>query len=252
MRIKFSGFARRCNRCDAIRIEPGAPQVLVDVYQTIGQPLQAFSESMQRVKGAEKRLNDAEAGRTSSLAVMEKQFRVTRAAVAAMVPTTVLPDTLKSQRTDTDKRHAILELKSAVEEHAGAAWADNLMQGEFGQKAPAAILHLTEYIEAGNALQKAKADRVSAFGPAWSAFVKYKRLVEATLGSSSRQYQGLRLRTVSASSDEAEEAEAEVEGDEADEVEADEVEADEVETDEVEADAGAPDAPESMAAPSAP
>jgi hypothetical protein len=187
-------------------LEAGAPQVLVDVYQTaVGESLQAFSDSMQAVKVAQKRVNDAGEGRASKLVEMERLFRMARSAVATIVPTTVLPATLKRQPTDTDKRDAILELMSTVQDHAGAPWADNLLQGEFGQKVPAAVEQLNEYIEAANALQKAKADRVTAFVPGWNAFLKYKRLVRDTLGSSARQYQGLRLRSVAAGESDDEE-----------------------------------------------
>src|SRR5262249_6349694 len=125
------------------------------------------------------------------------------------LPTVVLPNTLKVQPTDTDKRDAIQSLVNIVQEHAGEVWADNLLQGAFGQRAAAAVTNLNEYINASNALQKAKADRASAVEPAWDAFVSYKRLGRDTLGSSSRQYQGLRLRNVSA--DETDETDA-VEG----------------------------------------
>jgi len=255
MRVEFKVFVRLCLRCREIMLEAGAPQVLVDVYQTAGQPLETFSASMQTVKRAEKRVKDAAVGKASRLAEMDKLFRVARSAVAAMIPTTVLPETLKVQPTDTDKRDAIQELRNTLQEHAGAPWAHNLLQGEFGQKAGAVIQQLTEYVEAGNALQKAKADRASALGPGWSAFLKYKRLVHATLGASSRQYQGLRVRKISASSGGADEGEGE--GEEAEEVEGEEVEAEEVEAEEggaeeVEAEEGEAAAPESVAAPSAP
>ena len=255
MRVELSVFFRLCLRCREIMLEAGAPQVLVDVYQTTGQPLETFSASMQTVKQARKRVKDANVGRASMLAEMDKLFRVARSAVGAIVPTTVLPETLKAQPTDTDKRDAIQELKSTIEGHAGAAWADNLLQGEFGQKAAAAIQQLTEYVEAGNALQKAQADRASAFGPGWSAFVKYKRLVHATLGSSSRQYQGLRVRKISAGSGDAEEGEGEeveTEEGEGEEVEAKKVEAKKVEAKKVEPKEGGAAAPESMAVASAP
>jgi hypothetical protein len=102
-------------------LEAGAPQVLVDVYQSpVGQSQQAFSDTMQAVKQAKKRVNDAEKGKASKLAEMDRLFRVARSAVAAVVPTSVLPETLKTQPTDTDKRDAIQELLSTIQEHAGA------------------------------------------------------------------------------------------------------------------------------------
>ncbi|MCC6557212.1 MAG: hypothetical protein IT372_30030 [Polyangiaceae bacterium] len=207
MSAQFSVFARYCARPHEIVIEMGAPQVLVDVYEkTAGQPFQAFTDSMASVKAATERVKAAEKGKTSKLAEMDKLFRTGRSAVAAVVPGTVLPDTLKVQPTDTDRRNAIQELVSTVQKHAGEGWADNLMSGEFGQKAPAALETLNEYIAAANALQKAKADRLTAFEPAWGAFVKFRRLVRDTLGSSSRQYRGLRPRGAGKSEDAGEEA----------------------------------------------
>lgn len=104
-------------------------------------------------------------------------------------------------------REAIVSLLALVTPHAGQAWADALLGGEFGQTAPAAIQQLNECILARNALQRAKADRAEAFEPAWDAYVRFKRLVRNSLGSAARQYRRIHLPK-GAPADEAEETPA--------------------------------------------
>jgi hypothetical protein len=57
---------------------------------------------------------------------------------------------------------------------------------------------LSDSIETNKALANATAERAAAFEPAYKGFVAFKRVVKATLGSTSKQYQRLRLRSASA------------------------------------------------------
>lgn len=206
MNIRISVFARLCKRCREIMMEAGAPQVFVDIYQSAsGQPLQQYSDLTKEVKRARSRANRATKAKDRALGEMDSLFLSARAAVVAVDPGRELPATLKRAPTDTDKREAVEELVEALADHAGEAWADNMAQGAFGQKAPATIQAIDDYIAALNALQKAKAARKAAFASAWEAFLAYKGLVRSTLGAASRQYQRLRLRN--AASDDEEDAE---------------------------------------------
>jgi hypothetical protein len=107
-----------------------------------------------------------------------------RSAVAAVVPTTVLPDTLKRHR------YRQAERDQEPEHGAGArrrAWADTLLQGD-PARSPGAIAQLAS-TSRRRTLQKAKADRLSALS-------RPGRLQEfwapgpRRCGPSSRQYQG--------------------------------------------------------------
>ena len=198
MNIEFAVFARIATRCGEIVEEPGAPEVLVTVYQgACAQPLARYLAAMTEVDDATTRVNNAESGLTRLLEEMDQQFRIARSAVGAMLPDTKLPAPLRSQTTDTDKRKAIERLIDLITPHAGQPWADTLLQGKFGQTAAVAIPQLNESVEAQNALQKAKADRSGAFDEGWSAYMRFKRLVRNTLGSTSRQYRRIHVRAAS-------------------------------------------------------
>jgi hypothetical protein len=205
MNVEFALFARIATRCGEIVEEPGAPEVLVTIYQgACAQPLARYLAAMTKVDDATTRVNNAESGLERLLEDMDQQFRIARSAVGAMLPDTKLPATLKSQTTDTDKRKAIERLVALITPHAGQPWADTLLQGKFGQTAAVAIQQLNESIEAQNALQKAKTDRAGSFDAAWSAYMRFKRLVRNTLGSTSRQYRRIHVRAASGIEEEEE------------------------------------------------
>ena len=227
MAVDFDVFNRLATRCSEVVTEAGASPVLVSVYQKSSeQPLTRFADAHTAVERGEVRENKARNNLDKTLEEMDPLFRMARSAVAAVLPEEVLPDTLKMQPTDTDKRNAISKLLGIISKHGGEAWADTLLQGDFGQKAPIAEQQLNEAIEASNAVQKARSDRAAAFDPAWGAFLKFKRLVRDTYGATSKQYRRLRLRTSAAAVSEDVPPEA---GEE---------------------ESDAPDAPESEAAPS--
>jgi hypothetical protein len=243
MNVEFAVFARLADRCGEIAGETGAPPVLVTVYQaSCAQPLAAYLSAMTAIEDATTRAKNATSGMERMLEDMEQQFRIARCAVTAILPETKLPDTLKSQPTDTDKRRAIERLVEIITPHAGQPWADALLQGEFGQSAGAAVQQLNAAIEAQNALQKAKSDRTAALKPAWDAFLRFKRLVRSTLGSTARQYRRIHLRGGAAKVEEMpeEEAPGEEAPEEAPEEEAPEEEAAEEEGEEEAGDESAP------------
>lgn len=195
MNVEFKVFGRLCSRCREIILEVGAPAVLVNIYQTAtGPALDGFTAAMRAVKLARTRHRKAVKGMKERLEEMDGLFQSARAAVAAIDPETELPLTLKSQRTDTDKRDALKDLVDELVDRTGETWADDLRQGEFGQKAAETIQALDEAIAAANALQRAQGARVEALEAAWPVFVSFRRLVKTTLGASSKQHQRLRVR----------------------------------------------------------
>jgi len=167
MKVEYNVFARFASRCGEIVEEPGVPQVLVAVYQSSSQTrLARFLSAMTAVDDATTRASNATTEVARLLEEMDPLFRIGRSTVAAMIPETKLPDTLKSQPTDTDKRKAIQRLVDIITPHAGQPWSDVLLQGDFGQKATETMQCLNESIEAHNALQKAKHERAQSFQPA--------------------------------------------------------------------------------------
>jgi hypothetical protein len=121
---------------------------------------------------------------------------------AAFVVGVVLPDTLKAQRTDTDQVDAIEDLVAIVDEHAGEPWAEVIASGEFGQKAPQTIKEIHEAIEANKGLSEARTARAAAYGPAYEAYLKFKRVVRDALGPASKQYKRIHFRDASTSAKE--------------------------------------------------
>lgn len=209
MNVEFAVFARVAVRCEEIAGEPGAPQVLANVYQaSTGQPLARFLDAMAAVEAATTRARDATAGMALLLGEMDQLFRVGRSTMAAVLPETTLPRTLKAQRTDTDKREAIRQLVETIAANAGQAWADTLLQGELGAKAAVTMQRLDQAIHAQNALQAARTERSRSFRPAWEAYMSFKRLVRDTLGAKSRQYHRIHLRGGAAGKRKVEEGEA--------------------------------------------
>lgn len=192
MGINFTRFNRLASRCKETATKAGVAPVLAAVYQnTSGPPLQGFMTATAAVASAEERYAQATRDTERVLAEMDPLFRSARSALVAVHPTAKVPDTLKSQPTDTDKRDALQGLYDKVHDHQGQPWADSLLQSDFGQKAAPAVAQLDEQIAASKALQEAKAARAIAFGPAWEAFLGFKRLVRDTCGASSHDYRRL-------------------------------------------------------------
>lgn len=192
--IDYARFHRLVTRCIEVAGEQGAPPVLVEVYNaSIAQPLLQYLSASNAVVEAQSDLSKEGTEATAALEAFDGPYRVARSAAAAVVKTLKLPDTLKKQPTDTDKLTAIERLFALIQDRAGQPWADALLAGEFGQRAPVVLQEVGESIEASKALHKAKADRAQAFEPAWQAYLGFKRLVRDAHGSASPQYRRIHL-----------------------------------------------------------
>jgi hypothetical protein len=194
--IDYARFHRLVTRCVEVAGEQGAPPVLVEVYNaSIAQPLQQYLSASTAVETAQNSVSKEGTEASTALEALDGPYRVARSAAAAVIKTVKLPDTLKVQPTDTDKLNAIARLLAIINEHAGEAWADTLLAGDFGLKGDAAVQEIGEAIQASKALQKAKTDRAKAFDPAWEAYIDFKRLVRDAYGSNSKQYRRIHLRS---------------------------------------------------------
>lgn len=192
--IDYARFHRLVTRCIEVAGEQGAPPVLVEVYNaSIAQPLQQYLGASNAVEEAQSDVSKEGTEATAALEAFDGPYRVARSATAAVVKTLKLPDTLKKQPTDTDKLNAIERLLTLIQERAGQPWADALLAGEFGLRAPVVLQEVGEAIAASKALYKAKADRAQAFEPAWEAYLSFKRLVRDAHGAHSAQYRRIHL-----------------------------------------------------------
>jgi hypothetical protein len=193
--IDHARFTRALNRCGEIAAEPGMKASVVLVYKGVLMPAsQLYLAANDQVKKAESSFGKENKEALDALEALDGLYRETRSVAAAFVVGVVLPDTLKAQRTDTDQVDAIEDLVAIVDEHAGEAWADTITGGDFGQKAPQTIKEIHEAIEANKGLSEARAARAAAYGPAYEAYLKFKRVVRDALGAASKQYKRIHFR----------------------------------------------------------
>ena len=193
--IDYARFSRILLRCDEVAEEPGMKASVVLVYQKVlGPVLKTYLSADDAVTAAESSFGKENHEASAALQGLDRLYREARSVAAAFVAGVVLPDTLKSQRTDTDKISAIEDLIGIIDEHAGEAWADALAQGPFGKKGPETIKEILEAVEANKDLTEARMERAAAYGPAYEAYLKFKRVVRDALGPTSKQYKRIHFR----------------------------------------------------------
>lgn len=136
-----------------------------------------------------------------ALASIGPAYLKARSVAARYVKDVALPETLKSLTTDTDRKTAIGELLSILDDNDEENdWAKELMTsvpGEpraFGELAPEAIREISEWTAANVALSKAVRKRAEAFGAAHEAYLEFKDVVRNTYGPKSIEYRRIHLR----------------------------------------------------------
>lgn len=126
-----------------------------------------------------------------------------RSVLRAYVPHVTLPETLKGAPTDTDRKNAIEQLVDAVDDHAGQAWADEILAGPVGTQASQVIQELNEAIHADSALSIAQTERAKAHGLAYERYLAFKHVVRSAYGPKSPQYRSIHLRADGTTDDDA-------------------------------------------------
>jgi hypothetical protein len=197
--IDYGRFQRILQRCAEVATEPTVKPSVSRVYhETLRAAAEAFLYAHAAVRKTETAFRKENREALDALASLNAPYREARSVVLAFAPETVLPDTLRSLSTDTDRLDAIEQLLDTLDDHAGEAWADELTQGTFGQLAASAVKELNEAIVANKALSAAREARAAAYGPAYERYLRFKRVVRDALGPKSRQYQRIHLRSPSA------------------------------------------------------
>ncbi len=195
MTIAYERFARVVTRCIEIANETDADPVVVGVFkETLENPATAYLATDTAISTALTAFAKENREALAALASLDAPYRVARAAISAVLPGTDLPDTLKKLPTDTDQLNAITRMVDVIDDHIGKAWADALLAGEFGTKAPKTIQELEESIAANKGLSKAKNDRAVAYGPTYELYLAFKRVVRNAYGPGSKQYRRIHLR----------------------------------------------------------
>jgi len=202
-RIRFDALHRFVARIAEIVDSPDTCDDIKCVHaELIAPATNAFRESQTAMADAKSAFIRARRLSQQLLLELDPVYLMTRAVVLLVDPAQELPDTLKKQPTDTDALSAIAMLVSIVKSHAGEAWADGLLAGQFGTLAPKAEAAVKAANDASKALEAARNRRRAAYFPAYSGYLAFKRIVREMLGSSSRAYRRLTLRTIGSKDDE--------------------------------------------------
>jgi len=192
--LKYELMFRLLTRAAEIAAEPGMNASVVTVYKgVVKTPADAFCKNHSAIATAETTLGKDKRDSGVAFEALDPVYKVTRSVILAFAPETVLPNTLKSLETDTDKLNAIETIFGVLGEHSNEAWADELLTGEFGIMGTAAAKELRDEIASNKALSKARGLRAEAFEPAYQSFLSWKRVVRDALGPRSKQYQRLHI-----------------------------------------------------------
>jgi hypothetical protein len=203
--IDYERFYRVLTRCGEIAREHGMKASVVWGYINVLKPAaETFRSAHHEVTNAEASFKKEAGEALSALSTLDAPYQKTRSVVLAFAPGTALPETLKGQRSDTEKLNAIETLLDELDDHAGEAWADEEAQSAFGQQAAGTVKELNEAIAANASLAEAGDRRAQAYGPAYERYLRFKRVVRDELGAKSKQYKRIHLRGLMAAEDEDE------------------------------------------------
>lgn len=193
--IRFQKFDRLLSRCDEIGTADIAKPNVALVYKKCLAPASAaFHDAHSDVKTAESSARKQRAATDAMLATFDDTYGQTRAVVLAFESTLVVPETLKSQPTDTDRASAIKDLIKIIMDRTGTDWADDLAKGDFGAQAPAAIEQLGLSSKADTLLATARATRSTLFDQAHPVFMAFKNVVRRAHGQKSHEYRRIHVR----------------------------------------------------------
>lgn len=192
--LNFDVVYRLLTRAAEIAAEPEMHPSVISVYNGILKaPAEACIQAHEAIAEAEGACARARREAAEALDGLDPHYKVARAVVLAFLPDVVLPDTLKSLATDTDKLNAIAAVLKAINDNASEAWAAGLLAGPFGASGPKAADALKAAVASSKALSKARDERGAAVALAHAKFVPWKRVVREALGSRSVQYRRIHI-----------------------------------------------------------
>lgn len=193
--IEMAVFYRLLNRSAEIAAQKDMHSGVVYVYTNLlAAPAEEFRQAYDAMTAAESNRSTEKRRFGEAVLVLDKHYKVARSVLLAFAPEIVLPDTLKAQRTDTDKVHAAGRLLEALTPFVGQAWADEMRTGAFGTLTKALQSEHTETLAAESAFAKVREERLAAFEPAYEQFLAFKRVVRDALGPKSKQYRRIHIR----------------------------------------------------------
>jgi hypothetical protein len=213
MALEYDFIYRVLTRAAEVAAEPGMNICVINAYDGLLKgPSQAFCKAHEDVIDAMSSYGRDTRDAVEAFDVLDMHYKLARTMVLAFVPGTVLPDTLRSLTTDTDKLNAIKSILGALNKHVGEKWADDILAGDFGVQGPKAAKDLTDAIASNMALANARDSRAEAYGPAYEKLLLFRRVVRDALGARSKQYKRLQLKQRKKAADEEQGAAPPVEG----------------------------------------
>lgn len=202
--MEYAKMARLLTRCTEIAEDAMVKPVVKTTYLGILEsPALTFLNAERTVMKAESTYAKEASEAAAALEALDQPYREARSVVKAFVPTTNVPATLKQLPTDTDRLNAIETLVDVVDDYETTTWANDVLQGPFGQKAAATMTEFEEAITANKRLGEARTTRAAAFDPAYEAYLRFKRVVRDAYGATSVEYKRIHLRGSSSSEAEA-------------------------------------------------
>jgi hypothetical protein len=194
---------RVLTRCGEIAEDAGTKEIVKTVYaDRLAAVSKVYLDAHRAIASAESSFRKENREAVENLEGLDQPYSEARAVYLAYHKDAVLPETLKTQPTDTDRKNAISHLLDLIDDHEGEKWADELLAGPFGQKAGPVIQEIDEATAAHTGLSEARSNRAKAFGPAYEAYLAFKNVVRNAHGRKSPQYRRIHIRQNGALGDE--------------------------------------------------
>jgi len=192
-KIAYKPFFRLLTRANEVASQPGMRKSVTQVHAVVFAPVATvYCTNHEAVAVAETKLAEANLALEKTFAVFDGVYRSTRSVALAFYPALKVPETLKTQPTDTDKLNAIKTLVDLVESYPNEDWAKDELAGEFGTLSVTYIAELKHVIACAKTLTNAKQARAALYPEAYEKFLSFRQVVKDTLGNLSIEYRRLR------------------------------------------------------------
>lgn len=195
MAVDYDRLMRVLVRCEQVAQDRGVKPIVKRVYdERLSAVASTYRDAYDALPIAASTKNRERAEAKEQLAGLDQPYREARATYLAYAPSAVIPETLKSLVTDTDKVRAVQTLLDRIDDHVGSGWADDLLAGPFGQNAPRCVDEVNQATAADTEYDAAQKARAAAHGPAYEMYLAFKNVVRNAHGPSSAFYRRIHLR----------------------------------------------------------
>jgi hypothetical protein len=194
MYVDYELLYRLLTRCGEIAGEVGtAASVKLVHSEIVAAPAAIYVAAHDAEGPAITARTQAHEVAARTLEALDGPYKEARTLAGAFVAGVVLPDTLKSASTDTDRANAIRALQRLLKDHHGEKWVDAVDAGPFAGAAQPALQALDAAVAADTALLNAQTACSVAYEPAYKAMLKMKEVVRDAMGRQCSAYRRLRI-----------------------------------------------------------